>query len=162
MRKFSKKQYLAAGAAAVIIVGGAGTAFAYWSTTGSGQGTATTTGGTDQKIDFATGTLTAMFPGDSPQDLRVTVKNTSGEKAYVAGVTAYITTNKTGCTATDYTLGGSNNADDAHPVALAWTAQDLAAGGSDVATSTIQFNDKTDADQSACKGATVTLHYASN
>jgi hypothetical protein len=42
MRKFSKKQYLAAGAAAALIAGGAGVAFAYWTSTGSGSGTATT------------------------------------------------------------------------------------------------------------------------
>jgi hypothetical protein len=100
-----------------------------------------------------------MYPGDASQDLTVTVTNTSGESAYVAGVKAYVTTNKSGCTGADFLLNGAaapSTALDA--VALTWSAQDLVATGHDDATGTIQFNNTGD-NQDACKSAAVTIHY---
>jgi hypothetical protein len=160
VRKFSKKQYIAAGAAAVIIAGGAGAAFAYWTTTGSGSGTGSTTAGTVDQLTFTQNTLSAMYPGDSSQDLIVKVTNTSGERAYVSSVKAYVTTDKADCTGADFLLNGEAAPSTAGTaVALGWAAQDLAKnGGNANATSTIQFND-TDANQDACKSATVTINY---
>lgn len=163
MRKFSKKQYLAAGAAAAIVVAGGGAAYAYWTTSGSGTGTGSTTAGVTNQLSFVQTPISAMYPGDSQQNLSVTVTNTSGENAYVTSVKAYITTDKTGCTGADFLLGGNAAPSTAATaVALTWTAQDLAKStGNDVATSTIQFYD-TGANQDACKSAAVTINYVAS
>lgn len=162
MRKITKRT-AAVVAGGALAVATAGTAFAYWTTTGSGSGSGATQS-QSVSLTFSTAQLTDMFPGDSSQPLTVTVQNGSTQKAYVAGVKAYVTTNKPGCTGADYLLGGAAApVDAAHAVPLAWTATDLPAnGGSATATSTIQFNDNPNASQNACQGATVTVNYLSN
>lgn len=160
-KKKMTKKTAAIATAGVLGLATAGGAYAYWTTTGSGTGTGTTAAGA-ATFSYTTGSLNAMYPGDSPQALTVTVKNTSVQKGYVSGVTAYITTDHAGCTGADYLLGGKAGAvDQASAVPLTWAAVDLAAGASQDAKSTIQFNN-TGAAQDACKGATVTLNYASN
>ena len=160
MRKITKRT-AAVVAGGALAVATAGTAFAYWSTSGSGTGTAATQSGS-VVLSYTTAALNSMYPGDSSQPLKVTVKNTSAtQKGYVGGVKAYITTNQAGCTAADYLLNGTAGADATHPQSLTWSAVDLAAGASQDATGTIQFNN-TGANQDACQGATVTLNYTSN
>lgn len=160
-KKITKKT-AAIATAGVLGLATAGGAYAYWTTTGSGTGTGSTAAGA-VTLSYTTGSLSSMYPGDSQQPLTVTVKNTSTtQKGYVAGVTAYITTDHPGCTGADYLLGGKAGAvDQASAVPLTWAAVDLAAGASQDAKSTIQFNN-TGSAQDACKGATVTLNYASN
>lgn len=160
-KKKMTKKTAAIATAGVLGLATAGGAYAYWTTTGSGTGSASTATGA-VTLSYSTASLTSMYPGDSSQPLTVTVKNTSTQKGYVAGVKAYITTNKTGCTGADYLLNGKNTAvDAASALPLTWTAVDLAAGATQDATGTIQFNN-TGAVQDACQGATVTLNYASN
>ncbi|MDT4933712.1 MAG: hypothetical protein QOK11_1604, partial [Pseudonocardiales bacterium] len=65
MRKFSKKQYLAAGAAAVIVAAGAGTAFAYWTTTGSGTGSGTVASANGTLVLHASFDSNVLTPGGS-------------------------------------------------------------------------------------------------
>ena len=159
MRKLSKKTMaLVAGSLVVATVGG-GVAFAYWSTTGSGTGTGSTTAGKVDVLTFSQNTLSPMFPGDSSQPLTVTVTNPSGENVFVGGVKAYLTVTGT-CGADDFLLGGTAAPSDiATARSLAWTAQDLAHnGGNANATSTIQFSNKA-TNQDGCKSATVTVHY---
>lgn len=153
----SRRSLLTAlGAIAVIAVGTA--AFAYWTTSGSGSGSAdagTTSGLT---VNQST-TLTAMFPGDSAQTISGTFDNPNAGPAYVGTVTASITsvTKAAGavagtCDASDFTL--------ATPVMTvgaeipAGTAQGAWTGA------TLKFNDKTTTNQDACKSATVNLGYA--
>lgn len=157
----SRKSIVVAGTLAGVLVGGA--AFAYWTTSGSGTGTGSTTAGVTNQLAFSQDALTAMHPGDSSQPLKVNVKNTSGENAYVTTVKAFITTNKSGCTGADFLLGGTAGASDsASAKTLTWTAQDLAkSSGNADATSTIQFNN-TAANQDACKSATVTINYVAS
>jgi hypothetical protein len=168
MRKFSKKQFLAAGAAAAILAAGGGVAYAYWSTTGSGTGNATTSGGVAQGIAITGDVADAMFPGDSAQTVTFTATNTSTQSVYVSGVKAYLSVAKAAgapagtCDSTDYLLNGSEAPGTAETAAtLAWSAQEIAAGADAKSTFTIQFNDKT-SNQDACKGASVTVNYASN
>jgi len=157
MRKTQKTTAVVGGTIAAVLVGGV--AFAYWTTSGSGSGTGYTTAGVSDQLSFTQASLTDMYPGDSSQPLTVTVKNTSGESAYVATVKAYITTDKPGCTGADFKLGGSAAPSTvATAAALSWTATDLAAGAQADASSTIQFNN-TGANQDACKSATVTVNY---
>ncbi len=158
MRKSNKKKAVVAGT--ILALGTAGAAYAYWSTTGTGTGTGATTAGVTDSLTFTQDALSAMHPGDSAQTLTVNVKNTAGENAYVSTVKAYVTTDKDGCTGDDFLLGGTaGHKSLATAKTLTWTGQDLAkTGGNDDATSTVQFNN-TGADQDACKGAEVTLHY---
>jgi hypothetical protein len=172
MRNLSKKSKALVAGAAIAGLAGTGVAYAYWTTSGSGSGTGSTTAGTVDKLTFTQNpagdpdtsvALAAMYPGDSAQTLTVRVRNTSTESAYVAHVQAYITTDKSGCTAADFKLGGVPSAavDASTAKALSWTAADLAAGAAANATSSVQFNNTGD-NQDACKGATVTLHYLAN
>jgi hypothetical protein len=156
MRKPSKKAL--AVVTAVALLAGGGTAFAYWTTTGTGAGTAATTAGTLNNLTFTQSTVNAMYPGDSSQALTVGVKNTGTESTYVTTVKAYITTDKSGCTGADFKIAGVATGTALAPTGLTWTAADLAANGTADATSTIQFNNTT-ANQDACKTATVTVHY---
>lgn len=161
MRKLSSKKIAAVVIGAVALTG-TGVAYAYWTTSGSGTGSGTTTAGVKDQLGFTQSTLTAMFPGDTAQTLTVTVKNNSTESAYVTAVKAYITTNKSGCTGADFLLGGAAAPSTAAgATALTWTAKDLAAGASQDATSTIQFNN-TSSGQDACKSAAVTINYVAS
>ncbi|MGI8457339.1 MAG: hypothetical protein ACR2LI_04395 [Propionibacteriaceae bacterium] len=136
-----------------LVVGGAGAAFAYWTNQGSGTGTAET--GTNEAITINQVTdVTDMGPGVAPQALSGNFDNPNDGPVYVAAVTATVTgTDKTGCGVTDFTIAGTA------PVAAqvpAGTAVGSWAG------LTIQFNNKVGTNQDACKGAVVTLTYASS
>jgi hypothetical protein len=154
MLKFTKRRVTAVlGVIAVLAVAGA--AIAYWTAGGSGDGTAATSNPTDQLVVNQTGTLTAMFPGDSPQTLSGTFDNTTGALVRVNKVTASIFSVSpagTGsCDATDYILSTP---------AMTVNAEILAGlGVGNWTGATIQFRDKPGVNQDGCKGATVNLHY---
>lgn len=160
MRKIGKKKLIVAGIATAVIAAGAGTALAYWTSTGSGTGGGTTASSSAADIQVQQqGTLTAMYPGDSAQNLVVKVHNAGTNSAYVNTVSAASISvtplpSKT-CTTADYTFTQSPQ-----------TVQlDIAAGATTSATytvGTLQFNDKPDTVQDGCQGATVTVTYASN
>ncbi len=154
MRKFSKKQYLAAGAAAVIVAAGAGTAFAYWTTTGSGSGSATT--GTSTAFDVSVGTPVgdALSPAGPTDSVTFTVTNNgsghqkvnSADVVSVANSNGSVWNTVAGCSASDYSITD-----------VALTATDLAPGGTVNGTFSIQMLNL-DSDQNGCKGATVPLY----
>ena len=162
--KISMKKKIAAAAAAATIVGGAGAALAFWTTTGTGTGSAATTAGVDGTLGITSAELDEMYPGDSPQPVTVTVVNNDlNEAVQVTTVKAYLTVVGSGvCDASDFKLTGvSTAADAASAVTLDWTAQELAANGGTADTGgldTIQFNNKA-SNQDGCKSATVTLNY---
>jgi len=152
----NKKKIILAAAAVVVI--GAGSAFAYWSTTGSGTGSGTTSAGASNLTIVQTSTIANMYPGDAPQTISGTVTNGAANSAYVNTVTASIAsvTQAAGavgtCDSTDYTL--------ATPTMT--VASDIAAGASKPFTgATLQFNNKA-SNQDGCKGATVNLAFSSN
>lgn len=159
MRKSRKFAVVAGSTVGALAIGGV--AFAYWSTSGTATGSGSTSSGAADLTISQTTVLNAMYPGDTAQNLVVNVKNNATNKARVVGVTGYVTTDKTGCDGTDFLLGGSISSE-ITPVALTWTTQELAHNAAANATSTIGFNDKGDANQDACKGATVTIHYAAS
>ena len=96
MRKNNKKKAAAAGTIVALV--GAGAAFAYWTTTDTGTGAGDATTGVANQLSFDQNELNAMFPGDTAQNLTVTVTNDATENAYVSTVKGYITTDKAGCT----------------------------------------------------------------
>jgi hypothetical protein len=95
---------------AVLAIGGI--AFAYWTTTGSGDATGTT--GTNTALTITQdGTVTAMTPGSAAQAVNYTIHNSATTPQYVTTVTiAFVSVNYTsialpgtGTTATDHPAG---------------------------------------------------------
>jgi hypothetical protein len=170
MRKISRKQLIVGGVAAAVIAAGTGAAFAYWTTSGSGSTTASTTSGVSNTLDFSNNAITAMYPGDASQALTVTVTNhDASQKVQVSTVKAYLTVSQAAgavgsCSSADYKLDGTAGTSSASPVTLAWTAHELAAGGGNASTAgtdSIQFNNLGSV-QDGCKGATVTINYVAS
>ena len=156
--------------AALAVAGGValstGVAYSYWTTTGSGTGSGGTTGGVVDVLTFGQDTLSAMYPGDAAQPFDVSVTNTDpNESAYVSTIKAYVTVTKAegavgDCDADDFRLHDGVAPGTAETaVAITWTAQDLDAGESADASSSIQFNNKPTTNQDGCKNAAVTVHY---
>lgn len=151
MRKMTLKTGVLVFAAVVLI---AGTAIAYWTVGGAGSGQAST--GTTTAITVnQTTTVTGLAPGTSAQALAGNFDNPNSGPVYVASVTASVSgTDKTGCTASDYTITGSPAT-----VGVQVAAGSGVGGWSGI---TIAFNNKAATNQDACKGAIVTLAYTSN
>lgn len=131
----------------------AGVAFAYWTNSGTGTGTAAT--GTNAAITVnQTSTVTNMGPGVAPQALSGNFDNSNSGPVYVAAVTATVTgTDKTGCGPSDYTIAGTATVNAQVPAGTgvgSWSGL------------TIAFNNKAGVNQDACKGAVVTIAYASS
>jgi len=136
-----------------VLLVGAGAAFAYWTNAGSGAGNAET--GTNVAIVVnQTSTVAGMAPGVAAQPLSGNFDNANSGPVYVAAVTATVTgTDKTGCGATDYTIGGT---------ATVATQVPAGTGVGSWSGLTIQFNNKTGVNQDACKNAIVSIAYASS
>jgi hypothetical protein len=135
----------------LVAVAVAGAAIAYWTAGGSGTGSASA-GTTVPITAVQTGSLSAMYPGDSPQTLSGTFTNTNSGPVHVSTVTASIgSVSNVGCDATDFTLANATMTVDAQ--VPAGTGQGSWSGA------TIKFNNKAGTNQDACKNATVTLNY---
>jgi len=157
MRRPSKK-ILAALLGLVMVVAGAGAAYAYWTAGGSGTGTAST--GTTQDLTInQTSAITGLGPGVAAKTLSGDFDNPSDASIYVTDVTAtgytidaaHVTA---GCTVAqgNYTLGGTATVGADVPTGVgegAWTGL------------TVEMNNLT-TNQDACKGATLTITYASS
>lgn len=158
MAKFTKKKKFAAIATAVVVVGTGGAAYAYWTNSGSGSGTAGT--GTNAAVTVVqTSSIAGMYPGEGTRALSGNFNNPNAGNTYVTAVTATgytidATHVTAGCTVAqgNYTLGGTSN-----------TPGDVAAGNGVGAWSglTVQMNNL-GTNQDACKGATLTITYASS
>lgn len=138
----------------------AGTAFAYWTTTGNGTGTATT--GTDTPVTI---TQTGITPSDLSPDgparpIEFTIANAKSSPQRVAGVTIAIDS-------ITYTSGGADAI--AAGCQKAWFTinqpsalnTDIPASGSTAFTSTgatIRLVDSS-TNQNTCKGVTLGLTY---
>ncbi|HEY8717707.1 hypothetical protein [Pengzhenrongella sp.] len=168
MRTLSKKTSAVVASAALLGLVGSGVAYAYWTTSGLGAGTASTSAGAaDLSVtQDATPVLTALYPGATSQTVHGTVTNNAANSASVATITGYVTVVKAvgapggTCDETDYVLGGSSTATALAPVAAtSFAAGEIAAGGSKAFTYSLAFNNKALTNQDACKGAVVTINY---
>ena len=152
MRRITGKT-VAVAAVAVLLSGGA--AFAYWTSTGTGTGTATT--GTNVGVTVnQTSSITGMYPGGPAQTLSGNFNNPNAGSTYVTAVTATgytIDAGHAACAATgNYTLGGTSN-----------LPGNVAAGsGVGSWTGLTITMPNTASNQDACKGAIVTVTYASS
>jgi len=158
MAHLSRRQKIAASATALVLIGSGTAAFAYWSSTGTGTGSGSTTAG-DSHLSITGDVANALYPGQDAQNFTATVKNLADNNAKVASLTAYVSTDKgSACDGSNFLINGSSAAT---PVSLTWTAVDLAKNGTQDSSNTIQFFNKA-SNQDGCKGAIVTLNYASN
>jgi hypothetical protein len=109
VRKLNKKKIAAVGTAAVVGVVGAGAAYAYWTTSGSGQGAATTGAETPVTIEQA-GSILGLTPGGKAAAIDFRINNPAAGAQYVGTVKVSIlsVTNNgvpaVGCSAADFTL----------------------------------------------------------
>jgi hypothetical protein len=145
----SKRIKIVAGGTAILM--GGGIAFAYWTTTGSGDGSAT------NALENGTVTLYASFddglaPGQS-RTVTYTGDNDSDTDLRVGTITPTVSTSDVGClaswftiapTTSDTTVPGNNPS----PVALG--------------TGTLTFTNDAAVNQDDCKNAEITLTLASN
>ena len=156
MRVLSKKAISIATSGVVLVVG-TGVAYAYWSAGGAGDGTGATGTSTALTVNQST-VLTAMFPGDTAQTLSGTFTNASSGTVHVTSVTASLLSVtdtpggavSVGCSVADYTLASATMS----------AVQEVAVGtGGTWTGATVHFNNTT-ANQDACKGVTLNIHYA--
>lgn len=159
MPTLAKKPKKVALVAAVVVLGTAVAAFAYWTAGGSGTGTAAT-GDTVPITAVQTSTPTGMAPGDSAQSLAGNFTNTNDGPVWVTSVTASIASVFKGgvvaenCAADDYTL--------ASPVMLVGAEVPVGSAQGSWSGATIKFNNKPGTNQDGCKNAVVNLAYAIN
>jgi hypothetical protein len=143
--------------AAVITVATAGGAYAYWSSIGTGTGSATT--GTSSALlvttDAATGS--PLTPGGPTQTIAFHVQNASSGvqrlsavSVTVAASTGAAWTAVAGCSAADYTVGTP-----------AFTPGDIASGASTDGTVTVTMKNLA-TNQDACKNVTVPLYISAS
>jgi hypothetical protein len=155
MLKFTKRRGLVLlGVIAAVVVAGA--AIAYWTAGGTGTSTASTASGAGSLTVNQTSTLSAMYPGDTPQALSGDFTNPTGADVYVDHVSVVVSSVTGGagsCDPTDYKIVGS-------PMTVGARVPSGSPSGS-WSGATIQFNDK-DADQNGCKGATAHLSYTAS
>jgi hypothetical protein len=146
MRKMTKKsKVLAAAGALALVAGGGGAAVAYWTTLGSGYGTATNSEGN------GTVTLHANFADElSPGNyvpVVYTADNATTSSTKVGALSATVTTSVAGCLPAwfDVTAETTN------------TTVEAEAMGTEVGTGTLTVIDSATVNQDDCKGADVNI-----
>ena len=153
----SKKRFVLGVVASLAI---AAVAFAYWTTSGTGDGTATT--GTDQGVTVTGDPADGLYPGGSVA-VTTNIDNDSADQSqHVNYLHVTITTDAVGCDAADFTyqadeeVAGSDS--NPHSVLL----DEEIAGGADLDVPGTVFMENTAVDQDACKNADIDLAYAVN
>ncbi|WP_375386419.1 hypothetical protein [uncultured Microbacterium sp.] len=160
-RKITKKQRIAAiVAASVLLIGGGAAAFAYWTSTGNGSGSATTGTDTPFEITSTAATGPVLTPGGPSQSVAFTVTNPGTGTQNLTAVTAVVA-NADGtpweptagavalnCSADDYTL----------VVGAVTSYGDIVANGTATGSVTVSMVNAA-ANQNDCKGLTVPIYF---
>ncbi len=143
---FRKRTLVGAVLAALVLLGALG-AYAYWTTGGSGSGSATA-GTTTDNLTIASSLVTGVTPGSSTP-VTVMLTNPNSYSVHVDTVSTVITTSDVGCLPAGFTFPAKVMNTTIAPLGTASFAQDLVLAD-------------TAANQDPCKGATITLTYSSN
>ena len=88
---FSLKKKIAAAATVLVMVGGAGAAFAYFTTNGSGTGNATVGTSSPWAVTFAPNTGGPLYPGTGTVTVHYTIRNPGSGQQNLNGTTAALT-----------------------------------------------------------------------
>ncbi|MGV8967112.1 MAG: hypothetical protein ACOH2F_12620 [Cellulomonas sp.] len=149
MRKYSKRTTVIAVTTAILL-GTAGGAYAYWTSTGGGSGTATTAGTATTLVVHQSGTgITGLVPGGAPQDLSGTFTNsdkTPNVSIKVKTLNTSVKVDNQDCDDNDFVIAGSVKIIDANNASQSWSGL------------TIQLVNTAE-NQDACKGAVATVTY---
>ncbi|TQJ33545.1 hypothetical protein [Arthrobacter sp. SLBN-122] len=152
MRPMTKKKKIAAVAASAALVAvGGGAAYAYWSTTGSGNGSAAASSGTSP-ITINVTVDQGVAPGGPAKTITYTATNPNTSSTPVTLADPVVTTSNAECLPAWFS-------------ATAPTGTTTVAGkavGTALGTGTLTLNDSATVDQSACKGALITVTVGSN
>lgn len=159
MKKNTKRAAVVLAALGLSIAGGSA-AYSYWTTPGSGTGTAATGNVVAVTIKATSPAVTGLYPGGPTQNISGNFDNPNAGKVYISRVTVAISgisgsgtdLAKPTCTSADYTLTqpAVTNAEIAAGTGVgAWGPGTVAMAN----TATNQDN---------CKGATVNLTFTSN
>jgi hypothetical protein len=142
---------------AVLATIGGGAAFAYWSSMGTGVGSATA--GSDSEFTI-TSTTTAtggpLSPGGPTHTINFTVANPGSGSQYLAAVDATVAKANG-----DAWVSGECSADDFAITGYTLTPGEVAAGGTVSGSVKIQMINRA-ANQDDCKGVTVPVHFAAS
>ena len=163
MFKSTKKRVLAALSVVGILVV-AVAAYAYWTTSGSGSGSATA--GSDAGVTVAGNPADGIYPGGSSAVTTVITNSSSTQAQQVSNLHVTISIDTphatAGCLASDFTYKADSEASgtDSNPHTVTLN-HEIAAGGTYSVDGKV-FMANTNANQDACKGATVNLAYAVN
>jgi hypothetical protein len=162
MFKLTKKRVLAALSVLSILVV-AVAAFAYWTTSGSGSGSATA--GSDAGVTVAGDPANGIYPGSNVAVSTVITNSSSTQAQQVSNLHVTISIDSAhataGCDAADFTYKANSEASgDSNPHTVTLN-QEIAAGGTLTVPGKVFMAD-TAVSQDACKGATVNLAYSVN
>jgi hypothetical protein len=170
MKRFMNKKVAAIGLAAGLVLGIAGAAVAYFSSTGSGTGSGLV--GSSHALTINQTGITYNGPGgtsDTPKDFQPgdtssvtwSVTNTGGSQAVNSVSLASWTSNVAGCDSTMSYNGHAESGWFSMPT-VSESNQDVPTGTTALANGgTITFNDEPYA-QDICEGAAITFSYTSN
>jgi hypothetical protein len=160
MFKFGKKRVLALAAVAALAV--CGIAYAYWTTSGSGTGSATTGDVTAIKVN-QTNAVSGLYPGGLAQAVSGNFDNGNSGKVYIASVTAEVTgvtmatpkpnASAPDCTTGDFAISGTSN-----------TPGEIDPGNGKGAWNGLKvaLTDNATANQDNCKNASIEITYTAN
>lgn len=148
------KKTIVIAAAVALTIGGAGVAVAYWTSGGTGDGTATT----EESVAFeitADPAVGALVPGGDGETVEFTVTNPGPATQYLTSITVTLAdaagaawVPPTGCLISDYTA----------TISASPTIGSIAAGDFVTGTATVVLANR-GANQDACQGAEVPLHF---
>ena len=159
LRKFTKKRVLLVGVASLIV---ASAAFAYWTTSGDGTGTATTGDASGFTVDqTANSAPTGLVPGGSPQAVKFDVQNNASTPQRIRSVDYSVSSIKktsdgsavstSDCDPDWFTVVDPTVADTSGE-----PGHDITGGATETFTGSIKL-ENTNSNQDGCKGVTVTL-----
>jgi hypothetical protein len=161
MNTSKKRLTLVSVTVAGVLLGG-GIAAAYWTTTGSGTGTARV--GTDAGVTVVQdSTVTGLVPGGAAQPIDFTVTNSSATApVQISNVVIGFGSFAAGCSAADFTLTQPSKPSVGTPLAItAAGSLSFTSGGAGAtgATGAAIAMNNTGSNQDACKLSTVNLTY---
>jgi hypothetical protein len=151
MKRFGRKAWVLVAVCAVAVVAAVG-GYAYWTTGGSGTGSATTGDVVDVAVK-QTSTVAGLYPGGPGVALAGNFDNSNSGPVYIGSVSASVVdTTNPGCTAADFAVEGTSN-----------TPGEVASGTGVGSWSglTLRLVDRA-ANQDACKNVTVHLAYSAS
>jgi hypothetical protein len=160
MKVFSKRTWVLFGVIAAVAALASVGAYAYWTTSGSGTGSAAT--GTSQNVTVSQlGTISGLVPGGPAGAIDYRINNPASYNQYVASVSVVVDplwsaqadASKPACTAADFTISGSPDS----------VAADLATGDHDYQPSGMSIAlDNEATNQDNCKSVNVPLLFSAN